>query len=52
MYPLETSENHRFFDIFSGYKNGTLTRNGLNNYNIGEIGTDLFCYLEALVVQL
>ena len=37
LYFLETSENHRFL-MFSGIQKATLTRNGLNNNNIGESG--------------
>ena len=29
LYPLKTSENHRFSDIYWGYKNRTLALNGL-----------------------
>ena len=30
LYPLETSENLRFPDVFGGYRSGTLVENGLN----------------------
>ena len=36
LYPplsLKTSENHRFSDIFRGYRNVTLDLNGLNTKN-------------------
>ena len=29
LYPLKTSENRRFFDVFWGYRNGSLVENGL-----------------------
>ena len=29
LYPLKTSENQRFPDVFRGYRNGTLARKGL-----------------------
>ena len=29
LYPLKTLENHRFSDVFRGYKSGTLVENGL-----------------------
>ena len=29
LYPLKTSENWRFFDVFRGYRSGTLVENGL-----------------------
>ena len=29
LYPLKTSENRRFSDIFRGYRSGTLVENGL-----------------------
>ena len=29
LYPLKTQKNRRFFGVFSGYKMGTLARNGL-----------------------
>ena len=29
LYTLKTSENHRFADFFRGFRNGTLTQNGL-----------------------
>ena len=29
LYPLKTSENERFSDVFRGYRNGTLHKNGL-----------------------
>ena len=29
LYPLKKAENQRFFDVFRGYKNGTLKRKGL-----------------------
>ena len=29
LYPLKTSENRRLFDVFRGYRNGTLVENGL-----------------------
>ena len=38
LYHLETSENHRLF-MFLGAQKGILTRNLLNNNNIGESGT-------------
>ena len=31
LYPLKTSENYRFSDVFRGYGIGTLDENGLNN---------------------
>ena len=31
LYILKTSENKRFFDVFSKYKKGTLRRNGLKS---------------------
>ena len=34
LYPLKTSENHRFSDIFRGHRNGTLTWNGLILYAV------------------
>ena len=30
LYPLKTSENRRFLDVFRGYRSGTLVENGLN----------------------
>ena len=30
MYPLKTSENPQFSDVFRGYRSGTLVKNGLN----------------------
>ena len=30
LYPLKTSENHRFSDVFKGYRNVTLDQNWLN----------------------
>ena len=38
LYPLETSENHRFL-MFPGVIKGNIDPNGLNNYNIGESDT-------------
>ena len=38
LYHLETSQDHKFF-IFLGGQKGILTRNGLNNNNIGESDT-------------
>ena len=32
LYLLKTSENLWFFDIFRGYKNGTLGKNGLTHF--------------------
>ena len=32
--PQKTSENHRFSDVFRGYKNGTLASNGLNTVQL------------------
>ena len=29
LYPLKTSENLRFSDVFRGYRSGTLVENGL-----------------------
>ena len=29
LYPLKTSENQRFSDVFRGYRSGTLVENGL-----------------------
>ena len=29
LYPLKKSENRRFFDVFGGYRGGTLAENGL-----------------------
>ena len=29
MYPLKTLENHRLFDVFGGYRSGTLVESGL-----------------------
>ena len=29
LYPLKTSENRRFSDVFRGYRSGTLVENGL-----------------------
>ena len=29
LYPLKTSENLRFSDVFRGYRSGTLVKNGL-----------------------
>ena len=29
LYPLKTSENRRFFDLFRGYRSGTWAENGL-----------------------
>ena len=31
LYPLKTSENFRFSDVFRGCRNGTLVENGLNS---------------------
>ena len=31
LYPLKTSENIRFSDVFRGYRSGTLVENGLNS---------------------
>ena len=31
LYPLKTSEDLRFSDVFRGYRSGTLAENGLNN---------------------
>ena len=31
LYPLETSENQRFSDIFRGYRSGTLVENDLKD---------------------
>ena len=33
LYPLKTSENQKFSDVFRGYKNKTLDSNGLNYFN-------------------
>ena len=30
LYHLKTFENRRFFDVFRGYRSGTLVENGLN----------------------
>ena len=30
LYSLKTSENRRFFDVFRGYRSGTLVENELN----------------------
>ena len=41
LYPLETSENHIFFDVLGGVdKKRTLARNGLNNYDISGSSTN------------
>ena len=32
LYPLKSSENFRFSDVFRGYKMGPLARNGLINF--------------------
>ena len=31
LYPLKTSKNHRFSEVFRGYRSGTLVENGLIN---------------------
>ena len=36
--PLKTSENLRFSEVFKGYINGTLDKNGLNSYKILTFG--------------
>ena len=38
LYPLKTSENLWFFEVFKGYRNGTLDKNGLNSYKILTFG--------------
>ena len=42
--PLKTSENQRFSDIFRGYRNGTLTRNGSNISMFG-------AYFEIVLIE-
>ena len=32
-YPLKTTENLRFSDVFRGYRSGTLVENGLTNFS-------------------
>ena len=34
LYPLKTSENQRFSDVFRGYRNGTLDENGKKHLEI------------------
>ena len=36
IYPLKTSENKRFSDVFRGYKKGTLETNGLMFFIVGK----------------
>ena len=33
-YPLKTSENRRFSDVFRGYGSGTLVEDGLKTVNV------------------
>ena len=33
LYPLKTTENLRFSDVFRGYRSGTLVENGLTNFS-------------------
>ena len=40
LYPLKTSENHMFSDVFRGYRGWTLVENGLNNGNLKDVIVD------------
>ena len=36
LYPLKTSENLSFTDVFRGYRSGTLVENGLRSVSTGK----------------
>ena len=40
------SENHRFSDVFRGYRNVTLDQNGLNENTVFDFRNDLFIKLK------
>ena len=40
LYPLKTSENLRFSDVFIGYRGETLVKNGLNSPSFPDLLSD------------
>ena len=45
LYPLKTSENPRFSDVFSGYRSGTLVENGLS-FPLNDYSSDYETFLK------
>ena len=47
-YPLKTSENRRFSDIFRGYRSGTLVENGLKtmSFNLTRVTRSSLFYFQ------
>ena len=53
LYPLETSENQGFSDVFRGYRNGTLTWNELIYILVNIIfSINQTCWLVSLILKV
>ena len=51
LYPLKTLKNLWFFGIFSGYKMGTLARNGLNkSFSLALLSTSRICRFGSKII--
>ena len=52
LYPLKTSENQRFSDVFMGYRKRPVGRNGLKGFSFFYIDFNNFTYLLMILHQI